>query len=230
MSNFVAYYRVSTERQGRSGLSLEAQQHAVEAFIASRIDAKLIAPPFVEVESGKRNDRPELLKALHRAKVTGSTLLIAKLDRLSRNACFLMGLRDAGVAFVAVDMPEANAMTVGIMALVAQHEREAISTRTKAALQAAKARGTVLGSRTHGQHLQGHGYHKAGVASLKASADARAKDLAEVLTDLESEGIVSANAQAIALNERGIITARGGKWTARSVLNVRARNLLEKWK
>jgi DNA invertase Pin-like site-specific DNA recombinase len=223
MCNFVAYYRVSTERQGRSGLGLEAQEAAVDAFVASRPDAKLIAPPFKEIESGKKNDRPQLAKALHRAKVTGSTLLIAKLDRLSRNAAFLMNLRDAGVSFVAVDLPEANTLTIGIMALMAQHEREAISARTKAALQAAKARGVQLGSRTGGIHLRGHDYHRAGVEAQKAKANDRANDLADVLADLVSEGIVSANAQATALNDRGIITARGGKWTARSVINVMER-------
>jgi DNA invertase Pin-like site-specific DNA recombinase len=163
------------------------------------------------------------LKALHRAKLTGSTLSIAKIDRLSRNACFLMGLRDAGVSFVACDLPEANDMTIGIMSLVAQHERLAISQRTKDALAAAKARGTRLGSRTGGAHLRGHDYQKVALAALKTQADARARDLADVLADLVNEGITSANAQAAALNERGIITPRGGKWTARSVLNVKAR-------
>jgi DNA invertase Pin-like site-specific DNA recombinase len=223
MCNFVAYYRVSTERQGRSGLGLEAQQAAVEAFIAARADAKLVAPPFVEVESGKNNDRPELAKALHRAKVTGSTLLIAKLDRLSRNAHFLLGLRDAGVSFVAADMPEANAMTVGIMALVAQNEREAISSRTKAALQAAKVRGIKLGSPLGATHLRGMGYDAIAREAQKTLADARAKDLIEVFADLANEGIHSANAQAKELNNRGIMTARGGKWSAQSVLNVKAR-------
>ena len=97
------------------------------------------------METGKRNDRPELEKALKRSRLTGATLVVAKLDRLSRNAAFLMTLRDSGVDFVAADLPEANTMTVGVMAVVAQHEREAISHRTKAALAAAKARGTVLG-------------------------------------------------------------------------------------
>lgn len=234
MSNFVAYYRVSTERQGRSGLGLEAQQAAVETFIASKADAKLIAPPFVEVESGKNNDRPELAKAIHRAKVTGSTLLIAKLDRLSRDAHFLLGLQKAGVAFVAVDMPEANAMTVGIMALVAQNEREAISSRTKAALQVAKARVATNGQKKHPEvkrlgcpigaaHLKGKGYDAIAREAQKTAADARAKDLIEVLADLENEGVTSANAQANALNDRGIVTARGGKWSAQSVLNMKAR-------
>ncbi len=122
----VAYYRVSTAAQGRSGLGLEAQREAVESLCTSR-GWEIIAPPFTEVESGKRADRPELTKALHRAKVTGSTLVVAKLDRLSRNVAFLAALQDSGVKFIAADMPEANELTVHIMAAVAQAERKAIS-------------------------------------------------------------------------------------------------------
>jgi DNA invertase Pin-like site-specific DNA recombinase len=223
MCNYVVYLRVSTERQGRSGLGLEAQQAAVDAFIAARPDAKLIAPPFTEVESGKVNNRPELTKALLRAKVTGSTLLIAKIDRLSRDAHFLLGLQKAGVPFVAADMPEANSFTVGIMALVAENERQAISSRTKSALAAAKARGQVLGSPKGATHLHGKGYDVAAREAQRTAANDRAKDLIEVFADLEKDGIVSANAQAKALNDRDIRTARGGRWAAQSVLNVKAR-------
>lgn len=140
----VAYERVSTARQGASGFGLEAQRRVIDDFAASR-GAEVLAR-FTEVESGRKADRSELLKALHLAKVTGATLVIAKLDRLSRNAVFLLALRDSGVRFVAVDMPEANDLTVGIMALVAQAEREAISRRTKKALAVAKARGVRLGN------------------------------------------------------------------------------------
>ena len=148
--NYVGYYRVSTEKQGKSGLGLEAQQTAVEAFIASKgADAKLVAT-FTEVESGKRSDnRPELTKAMEHARLTGATLLIAKLDRLSRDAHFLLGLQKAGVRFVAADMPEANELVVGIMAVIAQAERKMISTRTKAALAEARKRVTVTGQRMH---------------------------------------------------------------------------------
>ena len=142
-SKFVVYLRVSTAKQGRSGLGLEAQREAVQRFVAER-GGKIIAPEFIETESGKRNDRPELAKALKRCRATRANLVVAKLDRLSRNAAFLMTLRDSGVQFVAADLPEANTMTVGVMAVVAQYEREAISARTKAALAAAKARGTGL--------------------------------------------------------------------------------------
>jgi DNA invertase Pin-like site-specific DNA recombinase len=130
---FVSYLRVSTKRQGESGLGLEAQRKAVNWQLVKEL---------VEVESGKHDhNRPALHKALEACKVYGATLVIAKLDRLSRDAHFLLGLQKAGVKFVAADMPEANEMVVGIMALVAQAERRMISERTKAALQAAKARG-----------------------------------------------------------------------------------------
>ena len=139
VARIVAYERVSTARQGRSGLGLEAQRTAIDAFVAAR-NATLLGR-FTEVESGRRTDRPELGKALDLAKLTGATLVIAKLDRLSRNAAFLLALRDSGVRFLACDMPEATDLTVGIMALVAEAEREAISRRTKEALAAARARG-----------------------------------------------------------------------------------------
>ena len=142
----MAYERVSTKRQGASGLGLEAQRKVIDDFATSK-GAEVIAR-FIEVESGRLAGRPELAKALHLAKVTGATLLIAKLDRLSRNAAFLLTLRVSGVRFVAADMPEANDLTVGIMALVAEQEREAISRRTREARAAAKARGVQLATRT----------------------------------------------------------------------------------
>ncbi len=233
--NYVGYYRVSTEKQGRIRLGLEAQQTAVEAFIASKdANAKLLAS-FVEVESGKRSDnRPELTKAMERARLTGATLLIAKLDRLSRDAHFLLGLQKAGVRFVAADMPEANELVVGIMAVIAQAERKMISTRTKAALAEARKRVTVTGQRMHPEikrlgcptgaaHLQGQGFNELAVQALKAKADERAAGLAATLNALKAEGITSANGLADVLNARGYATARGGRWTARSVLNVTAR-------
>ena len=119
----IGYERVSTARQGASGLGIAAQRQAIDGFVAQR--AAMLIARFTEVESGRNPDRPELQKALHLAKVTGATLVIAKLDRLSRNAAFLLTLRDSGVRFVAADMPEANDLTVGIMALVAHQEREA---------------------------------------------------------------------------------------------------------
>lgn len=211
-SKFVAYLRVSTIRQGRSGLGLEAQREAVRQFVAGR-GGKIIAPEFVEVESGKRNGRPELAKALKRCRVTGATLVVAKLDRLSRNAAFLMTLRDSGVEFVAADLPEANTMTVGVMAVVAQHEREAISQRTKAALAAATARGTVLGGKRKGAaNIRTH--QRKGVAAARQKAVEAAEERREAL-----EALVGMSLSAIAsqLNADSVTTSRGGKWTATAV-------------
>jgi DNA invertase Pin-like site-specific DNA recombinase len=212
----VAYERVSTARQGASGLGIEAQRKVIEDFAASR-GAEVLAR-FTEVESGRKADRPELLKALHLAKVTGATLVIAKLDRLSRNAAFLLALRDSGVHFVAVDMPEANDLTVGIMALVAQAEREAISRRTKEALAVAKARGVKLGNPNGAKSLRRAG--KGGVAlraAVSANATAFAADLAPVLVDIRAAGHTSLRALAAELTARGIRTRRGGRWSVGNV-------------
>jgi DNA invertase Pin-like site-specific DNA recombinase len=214
VAKFVAYLRVSTARQGRSGLGLEAQRHSVNQFVASR-GGRIIAPEFVEVESGKRDDRPELEKALKRCRATGATLVVAKLDRLSGNAAFLMTLRDSGVQFVAADLPEANTMTVGVMAVVAQHEREAISARTKAALAAAKRRGVKLGGvRAGSPNIRR--YQKQAVAANVARADERLRDVADDLRALVAEGL-SLNAIARRLNDQDVKTARGCAWTPTAV-------------
>lgn len=141
-TRYVAYYRVSTERQGNSGLGLDAQRSAVHAFVKS---APIIAE-YTEVESGKKNEREQMRLAIAAAKGAGARLVIAKLDRLSRNAGFIFALKDSGVDFVCCDIPEANTLTIGIFAVLAQHERELISSRTKAALQALKDRGAILGT------------------------------------------------------------------------------------
>jgi len=219
----VAYYRVSTAKQGASGLGLDAQQTAVEDLCNSR-GWEIIAPPFVEIESGKRADRPELTKALHRAKVTGAILVVAKLDRLSRNVAFLATLQDSGVKFIAADMPEANELTVHIMAAVAQAERKAISKRTKEALAAAKARGRKLGNPNGASALRRA--KKGNVASIEvisAEASARAEAMRPVIDDLRSAGITTLGRLASALNEGGFVTARGGKWHATSVRNLLGR-------
>ena len=219
---YVAYERVSTARQGQSGLGLEAQRKTIEDFAAGR-DATVIAR-FTEIESGRKNDRPELTKALHHAKVTGATLVIAKLDRLSRNAAFLLALRDSGVRFIACDLPEANDLTVGIMALVAQVEREAISRRTKEALAAAKARGVKLGNPNGVAALRRAG--KGGVAlhaQVNANARAFAEDLAPVIADIRAQGHCSLREIASELTARGIRTRRGGAWQVSNVKDVLGR-------
>jgi DNA invertase Pin-like site-specific DNA recombinase len=216
---FVSYLRVSTKRQSESGLGLEAQRHAVETWLNGG-SWQLVAE-HVEVESGKRDDnRPALAKAIAACRAFNAKLVIAKLDRLSRDAHFLLGLEKAGVEFVAVDMPHANRLTVGIMALVAEQERVATSERTKAALAAAKARGVKLGN-PKGVVIKGADAGRAqGAESNAANAQVFAERLRDVLTELAD---LSANAAAQELDRRGYATARGGKWSAVAVIRVRAR-------
>jgi DNA invertase Pin-like site-specific DNA recombinase len=219
---YVAYLRVSTARQGQSGLGLEAQRAAIGSLVSQR-DGRVLET-FVEIESGKVNSRPELTKALHLAKVTGATLVIAKLDRLSRNAAFLLTLQDSGARFIAADMPDANELTVGIMALVAQQERQAISKRTAEALQAAKARGQKLGNPNGAAALRRAARgNSAAIASVKAAADSHAAALLPVLRELRANGCNTLSAFASQLNERGILTPRGGSWHRSSVANLLAR-------
>ncbi|MDB5884137.1 MAG: Resolvase, N-terminal [Polaromonas sp.] len=222
MKKIVCYLRVSTARQGSSGLGMDAQLQSVEQY-ASSMSASITAT-FTEVETGKLNARPELVKALHLAKVTGATLVIAKLDRLSRNAAFLITLQDAGVKFVAADLPQANNLTIGIMALVAQQEAEAISKRTKEALQAAKRRGKVLGNPNGAAALlKAAKSNTAALSVIKTKADLHAANLQPVIDSLKSEGIISLGGIAKAFNERGMLTPRGGIWHKTSVSNLLAR-------
>jgi DNA invertase Pin-like site-specific DNA recombinase len=214
----INYYRVSTAKQGRSGLGLEAQRAAIETFCASRGCNPL--GEYIEVESGKRDDRPELAKALHHAKVTGATLVIAKLDRLSRNLAFLATLQDAGTKFVAADMPEATELTIHIMAAMAQAERKAISKRTKEALAAAKARGQRLGNPMGAKAFGSYRGNKAAVDAIKAKSLAFARDVMPIIEAIRAEGQTSLRAIAAELNGRGIVTARGGKWGPQAVSDL----------
>jgi DNA invertase Pin-like site-specific DNA recombinase len=191
---YVAYYRVSTAGQGRSGLGLEAQRQAVHAFIGS--------PPaheYTEVESGKRSDRPELHKALDFAELTNSILIVAKLDRLSRDVEFLSRLQKAPIKIIFADMPFADSFMIGIMAQVAQWEREQISKRTKAALKVAKERGRSLG---------GDRGNLPALSRQGASSSAY------------TEGHRSLRHIAGYLNRRGIRTSRGAEWNATAVRRV----------
>jgi DNA invertase Pin-like site-specific DNA recombinase len=218
---FVAYYRVSTARQGRSGLGLEAQRHVVAEYLNGG-RWKLVAE-HIEIESGRKNERTELRAALSACRLHRATLVVAKLDRLSRNAGFLLTLRDSGVEFVAVDMPDANRLTVGIMAMIAEHEAEAISARTRAALAAAKRRGIKLGNPGH---LDRKARRKGTTASAlvrSATAQQRAMDLAPIVEDLRDDGAASLRDLARGLNERNIPAARGGEWTAVQVKRLLAR-------
>jgi DNA invertase Pin-like site-specific DNA recombinase len=215
----VAYYRVSTQRQGRSGLGLEAQRRAVLDYLNG--GAEVLAE-HTEVESGARNDRPELAKALAACRVHSATLVIAKMDRLARNVAFISNLMESGVDFTAVDFPQANRLTIHVLAAVAEHERDMISQRTKAALAAAKARGVKLGrpeNMTPSGRARGS---RMGNAVKSARARSRAADLLPVMEELRAEGTVSLRGMAAALNERGVPAPRGGRWYPSSVKNALA--------
>ena len=217
---FVAYYRVSTERQGRSGLGLAAQRKAVEDFLNGG-NWRLVAE-FTEIESGKQSDRPALAKAFQACRLRRAKLVIAKLDRLSRDAHFLLGLEKAGVDFVAAEIPTANRLTVGILAMVADEERRMISKRTKEALAATKARGVALGG-NRGSIISAEAREISRKARRETS-EARAADLAPVIAELQAAGLESLGALARGLNERGIPMARGStKWTPVQVSRVLAR-------
>ena len=191
---FVAYYRVSTQKQGVDGLGIEAQKKAVAAFANGNVIAE-----YTEVESGGKNNRPKITAALAHAKAHKATLLIAKMDRLSRNSAFINNLLEAGVDFVAVDQPHATPLTIRILAAVAQEEREQISKRTKAALAVAKERGVKLGGVQPGLRQR--------ISQSDASIHADIQKLMD-------NGITSATGIAKALNERGVRTRTGATWQA----------------
>jgi DNA invertase Pin-like site-specific DNA recombinase len=210
---FVAYYRVSTAQQGRSGLGLEAQRAAVREWLNGG-DWQLVAE-YEDVESGKRDDRAGLQAALNACRLRGAKLVIAKLDRLSRDAAFLLTLQNGGVGFIACDMPEANELTVGIMAVVAQAERKMISTRTKAALAAAKARGTVLGGYRGGRKPN----PQEGAEARKRHADDFAARLQPIVAPMRDQGM-SLRQIAARLAADSIETPNGGAWSADAVRRV----------
>ncbi len=215
---FISYLRVSTARQGASGLGLEAQREAVSRYLNG--GSWNLVGEIVEIESGKRNDRPQIAEALRLCRLHKATLVIAKLDRLARNVHFISSLMEAGVDFVACDFPEANRLTVHILASVAEHETMMISLRTKAALAASRARGTKLGG------MRGTASRMAGIAregarcsaiARQESASLRQKDLLPIIENLRASGLVSLQALAKGLNDGGLGAARGGAWTATQV-------------
>ncbi len=215
---FVAYYRVSTQRQGRSGLGLAAQQSAVADHMRAT-GGRLIAE-YREVESGRRNDRPELAAAILKARLTRATLVIAKLDRLARNFHFLRALEQSGTKFVCVDMPQANQLTVHILAAVAEDEARRISDRTRAALAAAKARGVKLG----GDRVGIKRFAKAGARASAAVRSERsadwARDTLTIIREMQRGGAASLRQIAAALNDGEHTTPRGGAWSAAQVKRV----------
>jgi DNA invertase Pin-like site-specific DNA recombinase len=201
---FVSYIRVSTAEQGQSGLGLEAQRQAVNEYV-SRVSCEVI-DQFVEVESGSRNDRPQLKAAIDLCKRQKATLIIAKLDRLARNVAFISTLMESGISFLAADNPHANKLMLHMLAAFAEHERDQIRARTKAALAAARARGVVLGR--YGREVLSK--------QNRAKAAELARRLAPVITDLHRQRITFKEMARI-MNERCIPTARGKRWHAATV-------------
>ncbi|GAB4019475.1 recombinase family protein [Spirosoma migulaei] len=214
--SYVAYFRVSTQRQGISGLGLHAQRTSVNAYLYTRGNS---IGEFTDIESGKKNNRPELLKAIAFCKEKGAVLLIAKLDRLTRNVAFIFTLRDSGVEFVCADMPEANTLTIGVMATMAQYEREVIGERTKKALAEKKKAGFVLGKpenlteqavgkgleiRQHNARIHEHNRRAAALAHSLRKAGEKWSHIAD------------------ALNEHGFLNRRGKQFQAVQVQRLLA--------
>jgi DNA invertase Pin-like site-specific DNA recombinase len=210
--NFVAYFRVSTDQQGKSGLGLDAQRKAVADYLNGG-NWKLVGE-FTEIESGKNGARPQLAAALAACKKRKAKLVIAKLDRLSRNLAFIANLLEAGTDFVAADNPHANKSMVQMMAVFAEMERDAISKRTREALAAAKSRGVQLGNPRLAEASA------IAIAASKEAADRFAANVAPIIKQIQASGVSSLRGVARTLSARGVKTARGGQWTARMVINV----------
>ena len=202
---FISYLRVSTDKQGEHGYGIHAQRKAVTDYLNG--GSWQLIEEFVEVESGKRSDRPELAKALAACRKHRAKLVIAKLDRLARNVALIANLMDSKVEFVCCDMPEATRLTIHVLAAVAEHEREMIAKRTKDGLAAAKARGKILGNPKL-------------AADNRAAAMARAKALQPVLSELKQ---LSARAAAAELNAKQVPTPTGRPWSAKTVIRTRER-------
>jgi DNA invertase Pin-like site-specific DNA recombinase len=225
MKNIVAYYRVSTKRQGRSGLGLEAQEKAVQDY--QRENGGRVLAAYKEIETGKKSaaGRPELARALAHAKRSGALLVVAKLDRLARNVAFTSALMDAGVDFVACDQPHANRLTIHILAAVAEHEARMISDRTRAALAAYKRRGGLLGgSRPECRNLTAKARAKGRANASKVISEKARQSYADLLPTMQEWRAAGLSQQAIAdrLNEQEQTTRRGKPWSQVQVMRVLA--------
>lgn len=217
-SLYVAYYRVSTAKQGRSGLGLDAQRHAVESYLEG-ISGQILAE-YVEVESGRRKDRQELRKAIDHARITRSKLVIAKLDRLARNVSFTAALMDSGVEFVCCDNPQANRFTIHILAALAEMEAEMISARTKAALAEAKRRGVKLGNPRLNLC---RGSPVAANAAWQQQTQQRADSYLGLVLEAQRGGASTLQGIADHLNQRGALTSSGGRWYPATIARLLSR-------
>ena len=212
MNKAIAYYRVSTDRQGKSGLGLEAQNETVKQFATFK-QWELIGE-FTEIESGKKNNRPQLQEALKQCLKQKAVLVIAKLDRLGRNVAFISSLMESKVEFVAVDNPHANRLMLHLLAAFAEHEREQISTRTKEALKVAKNRGIILGK---------YGRNVLSQQNIKL-ADDFAETMIPIISELRSDGFITLRALRDELNNRSIASFRKDcQWHLDTVFNITKR-------
>ncbi|HRF07568.1 MAG TPA: recombinase family protein [Xanthobacteraceae bacterium] len=226
----VAYLRVSTDKQGIRGLGIEAQRRAVHDYASRQGGTTMLLAEYMEVESGRKADRPELWKAIDHARNSGALLVIAKLDRLSRDVHFLTGLDKAGVEFVACDMPNANRLTITILAAVAEHEREMISQRTKAALAVARIRIGSTGQRPHphvkrlgnpnGARALAGSSNSNAIAKIKQKADEAALRIKRVIDDVRCDSELSTEGIARELNQRGVLSPRGHRWHRTTVIRL----------
>lgn len=220
-TRYVAYYRVSTIQQGKSGLGLEAQQQTVRDFVAN-YGGEIVAS-LTEIESGKRADRPEFSKAADYSELANAVLLVAKLDRLSRDLHFITSLQKRGIRFKLADLPEIDQLTIHILAAMAEHEARMISQRTRQALAMAKARGVILGNpfldMQRNENVTAANTHRV------EKQQAWQKKILKVIHHLETqEGLSTCQAIADALNERGLTTQRGGLFSISIVSRLRRAN------